>query len=60
MAQSAFSDKHALSDVAAVEQVVDHNAEIIVVSLKKVEVDFKISETILENKNEVVGILFLI
>ena len=60
MTQSAFSDKHALSDVAAVAQVVDHNAEIIVVSLKKVEVDFKISETILENKNEVVGILFLI
>ena len=60
MAQSAFSDKHTLSDVAAVAQVVDHNAEIIVVSLKKVEVDFKISETILQNKNEVVGILFLI
>lgn len=60
MVKTAFSDKHALSDVAAVAQVVDHNAEIIVVSLKKVEVDFKISETILENKNEVVGILFLI
>ncbi len=60
MVKTAFSDKHALSDVAAVAQVVDHNAEIIVVSLQKVKVDLKISKTILKNKNEVIGILFLI
>lgn len=54
-----LSDEHAVSDVGAVAQVVDNNAEIIVVSLEKIDVHFKVTEAGLKKVVEVFNVLLL-
>ena len=59
MNRAVYSDEHALCDVGAVAQVVDNNAEIIVVSLEKVKVHFKVAETCIEEVGKVLSELLL-